>query len=283
MPVVNTSGAPLPATRAPGLTGAPATVNNSSPELEVAQAALREAEERYRLLFEGMTQGFCVVEVLFDDAQRPVDYRFLVTNLAFEQETGLPDAVGRTMRALRPQHEDYWFELYGRVARTGEPLRFARVAEQLGRFYEVYAFRVGEPAEHKVGILFSDTSPLLRTEEALRQSEASYRTLFNSIDEGYYLCEVLFDEQQVPVDLFYLDANPAATRMTGVDFRGQRLREIDPAYEGYWPRKSLAAWPRPAPASGWSATPSPTKNGTTFISPKLATRRAAAWPWCFRM
>jgi PAS domain S-box-containing protein len=206
-----------------------------SPELEVAQAALREAEERYRMLSEGMTQGFCVVEVLFDDAQRPVDYCFLVTNLAFEQETGLPNAVGHTMRELRPEHEDYWFELYGRVARTGEPLRFARAAGQLGRFYEVYAFRVGEPAEQKVGILFSDTSPLLRTEEALRQSEASYRTLFNSIDEGYYLCEVLFDEQQAPVDIFYLDANPAATRMTGADFRGQRLREMDPAYEGYWP------------------------------------------------
>jgi PAS domain S-box-containing protein len=212
----------------------PAAASGSS-ELEVAQAALREAEERYRLLFEGMTQGFCVVEVLFDEAQRPVDYRFLVTNLAFEQETGLPDAVGRTMRELRPQHEDYWFELYGRVARTGEPLRFARVAEQLGRFYEVYAFRVGEPAAHKVGILFSDTSPLLRTEEALRQSEANYRTLFNSIDEGYYLCEVLFDEQQAPVDIFYLDANPAATRMTGVDFRGKRLLDVDPTYEGYWP------------------------------------------------
>jgi PAS domain S-box-containing protein len=208
---------------------------SGSPELEVAQAALSEAEERYRMLSEGMTQGFCVVEVLFDNAQQPVDYCFLVTNLAFEQETGLSDAVGRTMREMRPQHEDYWFELYGRVARTGEPLRFARAAEELGRFYEVYAFRVGEPAEHKVGILFSDTSPVLRTEEALRQSEASYRTLFNSIDEGYYLCEVLFDEQQAPVNIFYLDANPAATRMTGADFRGKRLRDIDLTYEGYWP------------------------------------------------
>jgi PAS domain S-box-containing protein len=206
----------------------------SSHELELAQAAQRDAEERYRTLSEGMTQGFCVVEVLFDDAQQPTDYRFLVTNLAFEQETGLHDALGRTMRELRPQHEDYWFELYGRVARTGEPLRFARAADQLGRFYEVYAFRVGEPMEHKVGILFSDVSQVQRTEEALRQSEASYRTLFNSIDEGYLLCEVLFDEQQVPVDIFYLDANPAATRLMGVDYRGKRLLELAPAYEGYW-------------------------------------------------
>ena len=217
--------------QAPG--NLPAAIDTQEYQL-LAQAALRETQERYRTLFEGMSQGFCVVKVLFDDAQQAVDYRFLVTNPAFEQQTGLRHAVGQTMRALRPGHETYWFELYGEVARTGEPQRFARPAEQLGRFYEVYAFRVGDPAEHKVGILFRDISEAQRTEEALRESEESYRTLFNSIDEGYFLCDVLFDEQHVPVDIFYRDANPAATRLMGSDFRGRRMLDIDPGYEDYW-------------------------------------------------
>jgi PAS domain S-box-containing protein len=203
-------------------------------ERKLAEVALHDSQARYQMLFQAMDQGFCVVEVLFDDAQQPVDYRFLVTNPAFERATGLPQAVGQRMQELRPAHEAHWVALYGQIDRTGEAQRFSYPARELEAFYEGYAFRLGEPAEHKVGILFRDTSPVLRTEEALRQSEASYRTLFNSIDEGYFLCEVLFDEQQVPVDLFYLDANPAATRMTGADYRGQRLREIDPTYEGYW-------------------------------------------------
>jgi PAS domain S-box-containing protein len=186
-------------------------------ERKQAEAALHESQERYQTLFQAMDQGFCIVEVLFDETQQPIDYRFLVTNPAFEHQTGLYHAVGQRMQELQPAHEAHWVELYGQIARTGEAQRFSQPARQLGAFYEGYAFRVGEPAEHKVGILFSDTSSVQRTEEALRQSEASYRTLFNSIDEGYYLCEVLFDEQQVPVDIFY------------------RLLDVDPAYEGYWP------------------------------------------------
>ena len=206
----------------------------ATPSTPPPAGTLPELEEEYRTLVEGMTQGFCIVEVLFDAAQQPVDYRFLVTNPAFEQQTGLRDAVGHTMRALRPAHEAHWFAQYGQVARTGEPTWFAQVAEQLGRFYEVYAFRVGNPAEHKVAILFCDISEFRQTEQALHESEASYRTLFNSIDEGYFLCDVLFDQQGVPVDMLYLDANLAATRMVGADFRGKRLREVAPTYETYW-------------------------------------------------
>jgi PAS domain S-box-containing protein len=203
-------------------------------ERKLAEVALHESQERYQTLFQAMDQGFCIVEVLFDETQQPVDYRFLVTNPAFEQATGLLQAVGQRMHELRPAHEAHWVALYGQIALTGEAQRFSQPAQQLGAFYEGYAFRVGDPTAHKVGILFSDISAAQRTEEALRESEASYRTLFNSIDEGYFLCDVLFDEQQVPVDILYRDTNPAATRLVGADFRGQRLLEMNPSYEDYW-------------------------------------------------
>ncbi|MBP5973953.1 PAS domain-containing protein [Brasilonema sp. CT11] len=73
-----------------------------------------------------------------------------------------------------------------------------------------------------------------QAQAALRESEAKYRFLFNSMDEGYFLCDVIFDQNKQPVDLFYVDANPSATRMVGQNFTGRRLREIDPGYEAYW-------------------------------------------------
>lgn len=73
-----------------------------------------------------------------------------------------------------------------------------------------------------------------RAESALRVSEEQYRMLFTSIDAGFFLCDVIFDEHEQPVDLLYLDANSSATRIVGQDFRGRRLREIDPNYEAYW-------------------------------------------------
>ena len=123
-----------------------------------AERARAESEERYRLLFDSLDEGFCVIEMIFDDAGKPVDYRFLEANPAFVHQTGMADAVGKTMREIVPQHEDHWFETYGDVARTGTPIRFEALAAGLGRWYEAYAFRIGAPDECKVAVLFTDVT-----------------------------------------------------------------------------------------------------------------------------
>src|SRR5437868_959295 len=41
-------------------------------------------------------------------------------------------------------------------------------------------------------------------ENTLEQSEERYRTLFHSIDEGFCIIEILFDEQGKPIDLLFL-------------------------------------------------------------------------------
>lgn len=125
---------------------------------KAAEAALGESEQKYRTLFNSIDQGFCIIEMIFDDAGTAVDYRFLEVNAAFEQQTGIAEAPGRTMRAIAPDHEEHWFETYGRVATSGEPVRFENPAAELGRFFEVYAFRIGPPEDRRVGVLFNDIS-----------------------------------------------------------------------------------------------------------------------------
>src|SRR3712207_5001872 len=85
---------------------------------------LPEAEIQYRDLFQALDRGFCVVEVMFDERQHPVDYVFVETNPVFESQTGLKDALGKSARTLHPTLEEHWFEIYGQVALTGEPARF---------------------------------------------------------------------------------------------------------------------------------------------------------------
>ena len=60
------------------------------------------------------------------------------------------------MRELAPKHEEHWFETYGQIALTGQPVRFQNRAEQLHRWYDVYAFRFGQPEDRQVAILFND-------------------------------------------------------------------------------------------------------------------------------
>lgn len=130
--------------------------------------ALRESESRYRTLFNSIDEGFCILQVLFDDELKPVDYRFIETNPAFEQQSGMKNALGRTIRELVPGIEPVWFDIYGKVALAGEPTRFVNHAQSMGRWFDVYAFRIGEPQERKVAVLFTDVSERKRTEQELQ-------------------------------------------------------------------------------------------------------------------
>jgi len=130
-----------------------------------AEAALRQNESKYRTLFNSMDEGFCIVQIIFDEAQKPIDYRFIEINPAFEQQTGLKNAIGRTICELVPNIEPFWVDIYGTVAFTGEPTRFINHAESMGRWFDVYAFRIGEPQEHKVAVLFNDISDRKKSEQ----------------------------------------------------------------------------------------------------------------------
>jgi PAS domain S-box-containing protein len=143
-----------------------------------AEEALRRSEEHYRTLFESIDDGFCSIEMIFDENNAPIDYRFLEINPAFEQQSGLVKAVGKRMLELAPTHEKYWFEIYGNVALTGEPIRVEHHAAALNRWFEVYAYRVGLPENCKVAVLFKNISDRKRIEaerEQLLQREKAAR------------------------------------------------------------------------------------------------------------
>ena len=145
-----------------------------------AEKELRHSAWQYQMLFDSIDEAFCIVELIFDDGNAPVDYRFLEVNEAFGKQTGMSDAKGRRMLELVPDMEAQWFEIYGKVALSGEPHRFVNEAKGMdGRWFDAYAFRLGGPESRRVAVLFRDISDRVKTEEAMRQSEARFRALFD--------------------------------------------------------------------------------------------------------
>jgi PAS domain S-box-containing protein len=138
------------------------------------EEALRRSEARYRSLFESIDEGFCVVDMIFDDSGKPVDYRFLEVNPAFERRTGLINPTGKTMRSLAPDYEAYWFDTFGQIARSGEPVRFENFTRAFGgSWFDVYAFRIDAPEANRVAILFTDITERKRAEQVQRQLAAA--------------------------------------------------------------------------------------------------------------
>ena len=130
--------------------------------------ALRESEARYRMLFDTMDEGFCIIEFL-DGPHGPLsDYVHVQANPAYERHAGITNVVGKRVRDMVPDEAEGWVELYRRVLLTGEPVRFQRKLEATGRHLELASFRVDPPSRREVAVVFQDVTDRQRAEQDLR-------------------------------------------------------------------------------------------------------------------
>ena len=143
-------------------------LEKSLPQIE-AKEALRESEERYRLLFNKTFSGFALHEVIFDEDGNPCDYRFLEVNPAFERLTGLSseEIIGKTVLEVLPGTESYWIDAFGKVALSGKAVQFENYSKELDRYYEVSAFR---PKRGQFAVTFMDATERKKAEEALPET-----------------------------------------------------------------------------------------------------------------
>jgi PAS domain S-box-containing protein len=203
-----------------------------------AQRALRDSEERFRTMADGISPLAWMADPdgsIFWFSRRFHEY----TGTTLEQVMGWgwqitlhPAEAERVVKHIRHSFE------------TGEPWEDIfplRRHDGVYRWFLSRALPIRNPAGQIVRWFGtnSDITERLEAEDRLRESEQRYRGLFESMQEGFHLSEIIRDQNGKAVDWRYLAVNPAFESMLGMsraDVVGRTGREVFPHLDfTYWP------------------------------------------------
>lgn len=134
----------------------------------------KESETQYKDLFNNMLDAFAILEIISDTTNQPKDYRFLLINPAFETMTGLikEELIGKSVREVLPETEQYWIDTYSQVALTGEPIRFEHYIKELNSFFEICAYC---PKPGQFACIFQDITRRKKAESEQQELENQLR------------------------------------------------------------------------------------------------------------
>lgn len=132
---------------------------------------LRDSEQKFRTLFENLTEGVALHEMVYDEQGNAIDYRILDINPSYEKHTGLlqKKAIGLLASTLYGTTEPPYFEIFEKVARTGDPYIFETFFTPLERH-----FRIGviSPKQGTFATVFEDITERKQKEKELQDKNA---------------------------------------------------------------------------------------------------------------
>ena len=157
---------------------------------------LHASEDRFRLLFTQMLEGFALHEIICDDKGNPVDYRFVEANQAFEKLTGLParEIIGKTIRQVLPDTEQDSIDKYGQVALTGQSIVFERYARELDRHYSVRAYC---PQRGQFAVISEDITERKRQETQILAARSALQRLLAEADQSRRALLSVVEDQKI--------------------------------------------------------------------------------------
>ncbi|MHB0926627.1 MAG: PAS domain S-box protein [Gallionellaceae bacterium] len=145
-------------------------------ERKRAEQALRDSEATYRSLFENTLNGIAHCRMIFQDGV-PADIEYITVNKGFKKVTGLEGVEGRKISEVIPGYcrdNPESLEIFGKVARTGEPARWEHYLAALGRWF---SFSIYSPAQDEIVIVSDNITERKEAEIALKHANRALATL----------------------------------------------------------------------------------------------------------
>ena len=144
------------------------------------------SENELRLLFDNMISAFSYYRMVYDAQGNPIDYVFLAVNRAFERDTGMTrdQLIGRSVKSIYPETEQYWIDSFGRVAKTGVAEHITNYSSVFQKWYSILAY---SPQKDCVAITVSDITQYYLQRESLSDTVQALR---EQKEENYRLAHV---------------------------------------------------------------------------------------------
>ncbi|HEV7350855.1 PAS domain S-box protein [Telluribacter sp.] len=216
-----------------------ATIQDET-ERKRAEEAISEGQALLNGIAEAQTVSISAFKPLWDENGNIIDLIFTYSNKVTTQISGVGNLVGFRYSELFPSSRESLLPAFIRVIHTGETFdqEYQFDGDGMKATFRTVATKMGEgvvvSTEDITERKAAEQQLLQMKEELAQKATDKYFTLFNSIDEGFYRSEVIFDEDNKAIDIRYLEENPAAVRIIGMSFTGKTLKEINPAYESFW-------------------------------------------------
>ncbi|MFA5376237.1 MAG: PAS domain S-box protein [Dehalococcoidia bacterium] len=174
-----------------------------------AEEALWESEEKYRMLFSNMLDGFAYCRMIYDSEGHPDDFIYLNVNQAFDRIIGTKTVTMKRVTEVFPGIRDSYpklFEIYGRVAWTGTPESFEINFKPIEKWLHISVY---SPAKEFFVAVFEDITTRKQVEAALHESEEKFRAIFHSANDAIQIHEIGPDFTPGK----FIDVNDGACRM----------------------------------------------------------------------
>jgi PAS domain S-box-containing protein/diguanylate cyclase (GGDEF)-like protein len=214
----------------------------------VAGAWLQRVDARRALREEALRASAELIQAIFessDDAiiSKTLDGIITSWNRGAERIFGYTasDMVGTSIMRLFPadlrDEEDH---ILGKINRGERVEQFeSRRQTKDGRLIavSVTASPIKDATGQVIGAskMARDITERKQAAAAVRQSETRYRTLFDTLIEGFCTIEMIFDADGNAVDYRFLEINPAFEKQTGLySAQGRLMRDLAPDHEAHW-------------------------------------------------